>query len=76
VPPSQNLIIITAQGIVIRISIDDEVPVQGRVTQGVHLNRLDPEDSVVSISYLGEAEDAGEDKVISNSIEGSKEPAS
>ncbi len=76
VPLSQNLIIITAQGIVIRISIDDEVPVQGRVTQGVHLNRLDPDDSVVSISYLGEAEDAGEDKVISNRVEGSKEPAS
>jgi len=62
IPSSQNLIIISAKGIVIRISVDDEVPIQGRVTQGVHLNRLDPDDRVASISYLGEAEDAGEDR--------------
>jgi DNA gyrase subunit A len=66
IPTSQNLIIITAKGIVIRISVDDEVPVQGRATQGVHLNRLDPDDSVASVSYLGEAEDAGEDKTVIN----------
>jgi hypothetical protein len=57
---------------VIRISIDDEVPVQGRATQGVHLNRLDQDDSVVSISYLGEAEDAGEDKIIVSRPDASK----
>jgi DNA gyrase subunit A len=47
---NQHLFIITAKGIVIRISIDDEIPVQGRDTQGVHLNRLDEEDSVSSIA--------------------------
>ncbi len=73
VPISQNLIIISAKGIVIRISIDDEVPVQGRPTQGVHLNRLDEDDKVASISYLGEAEDAGEDKTAGNRMETSKE---
>jgi DNA gyrase subunit A len=66
IPASQNLIIITAKGIVIRISVDDEVPIQGRATQGVHLNRLDADDSVASVSYLGEAEDAGEDKTAVN----------
>jgi DNA gyrase subunit A len=73
VPLAQNLIIITVKGIVIRISIDDEVPVQGRATQGVHLNRLDLDDSVASISYLGEAEDAGEDKIVINRPEAAKE---
>jgi DNA gyrase subunit A len=73
VPLTQNLIIITVKGIVIRISIDDDVPVQGRATQGVHLNRLDLDDSVASISYLGEAEDAGEDKIIINRPEAAKE---
>jgi DNA gyrase subunit A len=73
VPAAQNLIIITVKGIVIRISIDEEVPVQGRVTQGVHLNRLDPDDSVASISYLGEADDAGEDKTVITRAEGTKE---
>ena len=73
VPASQNLIIITAKGIVIRISIDDEVPVQGRPTQGVHLNRLDEDDKVASISYLGEAEDVAEDKTAVNRTEASKE---
>jgi DNA gyrase subunit A len=74
VPLSQNLIIISAKGIVIRISIDDEVPVQGRATQGVHLNRLEEDDKVASISYLGEAEDVGEDKVAVNPrMEASKE---
>jgi len=73
VPVTQNLIIITAKGIVIRISIDDEVPIQGRATQGVHLNRLDQDDSVASISYLGEADDAGEDKMVSGHAESPKD---
>jgi DNA gyrase subunit A len=63
IPPAQNLIIISEKGIVIRISVDDEVPVMGRATQGVHLNRLDSDDRVASISYLGDADDAAaEDK--------------
>jgi DNA gyrase subunit A len=54
VPASQHLIIITGKGIVIRISIDDEVPVQGRATQGVHLNRLEEDDKVTSTAFLNE----------------------
>ena len=70
IPPAQNLIIISEKGIVIRISVDDEVPVMGRATQGVHLSRLDPDDRVASISYLGDADDAAaEDKTIGNRTE-------
>jgi DNA gyrase subunit A len=54
VPADQHLIIITAKGIVIRISVDDEVPVQGRATQGVHLNRLEEDDKVTSVAFLNE----------------------
>jgi DNA gyrase subunit A len=51
VPAKRHLFIVTAKGILIRISIDDEVPLQGRATQGVHLNKLDEEDSVASTAY-------------------------
>ncbi len=58
VPPNQHLIIISAKGIVIRISVDGVIPIQGRATQGVHLNRLDPDDKVASIAFVNVAEDA------------------
>ncbi len=54
VPANQHLIIITAKGIVIRISVDDEIPLQGRATQGVHLNRLEEDDRVTSVAFLNE----------------------
>jgi DNA gyrase subunit A len=54
VPPNQHLFIITEKGIVIRISIDDDVPVLGRSTQGVHLNKLSEDDSVASVAFLSE----------------------
>jgi DNA gyrase subunit A len=63
VPTDQHLIIITAKGIVIRISVDDEVPVQGRATQGVHLNRLEEDDKVTSVAFLSEPIIEEEEKV-------------
>lgn len=57
VPANSHLFIVTAKGILIRISIDDEVPLQGRATMGVHLNKLDEEDSVASIAYSGVIEE-------------------
>jgi DNA gyrase subunit A len=54
VPPEQHLFIITEKGIVIRISIDEDVPVLGRSTQGVHLNKLGEDDSVASVAFLSE----------------------
>jgi DNA gyrase subunit A len=50
VPRNQHIIIVSAKGIVIRISVDEEVSLQGRATQGVHLKRLEQDDSVVSIA--------------------------
>jgi DNA gyrase subunit A len=54
VPRKQHIIIVSANGIVIRISVDEEVSLQGRATQGVHLKRLEQEDSVVSIACFRE----------------------
>ncbi len=62
VPPSQHLIIISVKGIVIRISVDEEIPLQGRATQGVHLNRLEEDDKVASIAYLDTADEVEDDK--------------
>jgi DNA gyrase subunit A len=60
VPRNQHVIIISAKGIVIRISVDEEVSLQGRVTQGVHLKRLEQDDSVVSIACVQQ----GDNKVV------------
>ena len=57
VPANSHLFIVTAKGILIRISIDDEIPLQGRATMGVHLNKLDEDDSVASIAYGGAIEE-------------------
>ena len=62
VPPGQHLIIISTKGIVIRIPVDGEVSLRGRATQGVRVNRLDQDDTVVSIAYLGVGEDGEEGK--------------
>lgn len=62
VPPNQHVIIISANGIVIRIPVDEEVSLQGRATQGVHLKRLEQDDSVASIAYVHQGEDMGGDK--------------
>jgi DNA gyrase subunit A len=57
VPQDQHLIIITEKGIVIRISVDGVIPLQGRDTQGVHLNRLEADDKVASLSFIDTGED-------------------
>ncbi|MCX6008514.1 MAG: DNA gyrase subunit A, partial [Chloroflexi bacterium] len=62
VPPKQHIIIISANGIVIRIPIDEEVSLQGRATQGVRLKRLEQDDSVASIAYVHQGDNKGSDK--------------
>jgi DNA gyrase subunit A len=62
VPPNQHVIIISAKGIVIRIPVDEEVSLQGRATQGVHLKRLEQDDRVVSIAYVHQGDNKGDDK--------------
>jgi DNA gyrase subunit A len=58
VPPKQHVIIVSAGGIVIRISVDDEVSLLGRDTQGVRLRRFEEaeDDSVVSIDCVEQGE--------------------
>jgi DNA gyrase subunit A len=62
IPPKQHVIIVSAGGIVIRISVDDEVSLQGRDTQGVHLKTLEEHDSVVSIDCVQQGDSKAADK--------------
>jgi len=60
VSASQQLMIISADGIVIRTPVTEEspgqgIPIQGRGTQGVKLMRLGPGDKVVAIAALDSA---------------------
>ncbi|MBI4332282.1 MAG: DNA gyrase subunit A [Chloroflexi bacterium] len=57
VNPSQELLIMSAEGIVIRTPAK-EVPIKNRNTLGVHIMRLDPGDKVVSLAILEHPEGA------------------
>jgi DNA gyrase subunit A len=58
VKPGDDLMIITKEGIIIRISVDD-ASIMGRYTQGVTLMRLNDNDQVVAVAKVmtKEAED-------------------
>jgi DNA gyrase subunit A len=64
VPPDQHLIIISANGKFIRISVDEEVSLLGRATQGVRLRKFEEaeDDSVVSIACVQEGDNKVGDK--------------
>jgi DNA gyrase subunit A len=49
--PDQELMLLSAEGIVIRITVRD-IAIQGRSTQGVSLMKLDAGDRVVSVACL------------------------
>jgi len=51
VDPSDELLIVSAQGIIIRMSVES-IPIQGRIRKGASLMRLDEWDEVVSIACL------------------------
>ena len=51
VDPSDELLIVSAQGIIIRMSVES-IPIQGRIRKGASLMRLDEGDEVVSIACL------------------------
>jgi DNA gyrase subunit A len=65
VPPKQHVIIVSAGGIVIRISVDDEVSLLGRDTQGVRLRRFEEaeDDSVVSIDCVEQGDSKAVEKI-------------
>jgi len=51
-----NLMLVSAQGIIIRLSVA-ELPRYSRASQGVQLMRLDPEDELVAMARLSAAEE-------------------
>ena len=51
VDPTEELMILSAQGNVIRIRVDD-IPIQGRIRRGASLMKLDEGDEVISIAAL------------------------
>jgi DNA gyrase subunit A len=62
VPPGQHVIIVSANGIIVRVPVDEEISLLGRATQGVRVKRLDPDDRVASIACVHQGEDKGGDK--------------
>ncbi len=60
VEEGQHLIVLTEQGILIRVAISD-LRVQSRNTQGVTIMRLDPEDRIIDVALLAEVEENGPD---------------
>ena len=61
VSDSHNVIIASAKGVVIRIS-DEDIPLRGRSTQGVHLKKLSEDDKVISVALLSEDTAADNEK--------------
>ena len=51
VRPGDELLIVTRRGKVQRIAAED-VPVQGRTTQGVRLMRVEPGDRIASVTVI------------------------
>jgi DNA gyrase subunit A len=51
VDPSDELMILSAHGNVIRIRVED-IPIQGRTTRGIHLIKLGEGDEVVAIAAI------------------------
>lgn len=69
---SEELIMVTSEGVVIRIRIKDIATTTGRITQGVRLINLDDGVTVVSMDKIS-AEDAVEDAVEEESEENNTE---
>lgn len=57
VQPGEEVIVATANGIVLRQKVD-EISSQGRMATGVRLQQLAPDDEIVSVTPLVEPEDA------------------
>ncbi|MDZ4246017.1 MAG: DNA gyrase subunit A [Dehalococcoidia bacterium] len=58
--PEQELLIMSADGIMIRTRVGN-ITIKSRNTLGVHLMRMDPEDKVVSMAIFDHKEDTGEE---------------
>ena len=62
VDDTHDLMIITKNGILIRISVAEEIRTMGRATQGVRLIKLNANDEIASIARLDEMEKDEEDE--------------
>jgi DNA gyrase subunit A len=69
---SDDLVIVSSQGVVIRLALKD-VSLIGRATQGVRIMRLKDSDEVSSVAMIGEAK--LEEEIIDGGGELSEEPA-
>jgi DNA gyrase subunit A len=67
--PSDGLMLITQEGMIIRINVDG-VRVSGRSTQGVKLMDLDGEDRLVSVARVADREDEDGDETGAEGGEG------
>ena len=59
VKDSDDLMITSRSGLVIRMSVND-IRLMGRATQGVRVIRLDEEDDIADVAVVADAGDAGE----------------
>lgn len=60
VKPGEELMLITAEGIIIRLNAED-ISKMGRTTQGVRLMRLDKKDHVVAVAKVVTKDEEGEE---------------
>jgi DNA gyrase subunit A len=67
VTESQDLMITTTQGVIIRMSVSD-LRVMGRATQGVRLIRLDEGDQIADVAVIEQEDEKLSEPVISDSI--------
>ncbi len=68
VTESQDLMITTTQGVIIRMSVSD-LRVMGRATQGVRLIRLDEGDQIADVAVIDQEEDKLDDQQITKPLE-------
>ncbi len=72
VDDTHDLMIITKNGILIRISVAEEIRTMGRATQGVRLIKLNANDEIASIARLDEMEKEDEDEIENEDIANSE----
>jgi DNA gyrase subunit A len=60
VTPTEGLMLITQEGMIIRLNVSGVREVVGRNTEGVRLMNLDPEDRIVAVAKLAEQDEETE----------------
>ena len=63
-----DMVIISSDGIIIRVHIAD-IPVYGRASAGVHVMRINGETKVIATAIINAADDDGEVTQITEAVE-------